>query len=104
MGVNRIHDWDEYRKLTLEYKPSIIFYSRDPHPLGKPPWGLKLIFYNGLDGYVFTDSADEGVLQKTGIAIRGTDKGSIPLLIEDIESFLKSQIGNLKLSPIWFPG
>jgi hypothetical protein len=104
LGVYRIHNWDEYRKLALEYKPSTIFYSRDPHPLSKPPWGPKLIFYNGFDGYVFTDSADEGVLHKTGISIRGTDSGSIPILVEDIESFLKSQIENVKVSPIWFPG
>jgi len=104
LGVYRIHEWDEYRKLALEYKPGIVFYSRDPNPLSKPPWGLKLIFYNGSDGYIFTDSADGDVLHKTGISIRGTDKASIPILVENIESFLKSQIGNVKLSPIWFPG
>ncbi len=104
MGVHRIHDWDAYRRLALEYKPGTVFYSRDPHPLSKPPWGLKLIFYNGFDGYIFTDSADGSVLQKTGIPLRGTDRASIPILVEDIESFLKSQIGDVKISPIWFPG
>jgi len=104
LGIFRIQSWDEYKKLALEFKPSIVYYSKDPHPTCKPPWGLKLIFYNGFDGYVFTDYAEEDVLHKTGIPIRGTDKGSIPILVKDIESFLQSQIGNVKVSPIWFPG
>lgn len=104
MGVFRVQSWDEYKKLALEFKPSIVYYSRDPHPTSRPPWGLKLIFYNGFDGYVFTDYAEEGALHKTGIPIRGTDKGSIPILVEDIESFLQSQIGKVRVSPIWFPG
>lgn len=104
MGVYRILTWDEYRRLALEFKPGIVYYSRDPHPTCRPPWGLKLIFYHGFDGYVFTDYAEEDVLHKTGIPIRGTDKADIPLLVEDIERFLQTQIGNVKVSPIWFPG
>jgi len=55
LAVYRIQNWEKYKKLALEFKPSIIYYARDPHPLRKPPWGLKLIFYNGFDGYVFTE-------------------------------------------------
>jgi len=65
---------------------------------------LKLIFYHGFDGYVFTDYADGDALHKTRIPIRGTDKRSIPILVEDIERFLRSQMGKVKVSPIWFPG
>ena len=102
MAVNRIKSWKEYRKLALEFKPEIIYYARDPHPLKKPPWGLKLIFYHGFDGYVFTDYAEGDALNKTKIPIRGTNEQEIPLLMEDIESFLHSQIGRVKVSPIWF--
>lgn len=91
-------------KIALECKPSTIFYSRDPHPPSKPPLGLSLIFYNGFNGYVCTDSADEDVLQKTGIPIKGTDRGDIPILLEDIDSLVKPEIGNVKVSPICFPG
>lgn len=104
MGVYRVQSWEEYRRLALEFKPDIIYYSRDPHPTSKPSWGLKLIFYHGFDGYVFTDYAEGDSLHKTGIPIRGKDKGSNPILVEDIESVLNSQIGNVKVSPIWFPG
>jgi len=72
----------------------------DSHPLRKPPWGLKLIFYNGLNGYFFVDYADGVTLYKTKIPIQGKDKKEIPLLVEDIESFIHSQIGKIKVSPI----
>ena len=104
MGVRRIHDWEEYRRLALTFKPPIIYYSRDPHPTCRPPWGLKLIFYKGFDGYVFTDYAQHDRLHTTGIPIRGTDETEIPILVEDIERFLHTQIGRVKVSPIWFPG
>jgi len=104
LGVRRIHDWDEYRQLALKFKPPIIYYSRDPHPTCRPPWGLKLIFYNGFDGYVFTDYAQHDRLHTTGIPIRGIDETEIPILVEDIENFLHAQIGMVKVSPIWFPG
>jgi len=94
--------WKEYRKLALEFKPEIIYYARDPHPLKKPPWGLKLIFYHGFDGYVFVDYADRSSLHKTKIPIRGRNEKEIPLLVEDIESFLHSQLGRVKVSRIWF--
>ena len=102
MVVKRIMSWKKYRKLALEFKPETVYYARDPHPLRKPPWGLKLIFYHGFDGYVFTDYAEGDALHKTKIPIRGTDESDIPILVEDIESFLHSQIGKVKVSPIWF--
>jgi len=102
LAVYRILTWNEYRKLALTLKPSIIYYARDPHPLRKPPWGLKLIFYHGFDGYIFVDYADGSSLHKTKIPIRGVNEKEIPLLVEDIESFLHSQIGKIKVSPIWF--
>jgi hypothetical protein len=104
MTVYRVLKWEEYRKLALTLKPPIIYYSRDPHPTCRPPWGLKLIFYHGFDGYVFTDYAEGDTLHKTKIPLRGLDDRDIPLLVEDIESFLHAQVGRVKVSPIWFPG
>jgi hypothetical protein len=104
MAVYRVLTWTEYRELALALKPAIVYYSRDPHPTCQPPWGLKLIFYHGFDGYVFTDYAQGAALHKTGIPIRGQDPRDIPLLVEDVEQFLHNQIGTVKVSPIWFPG
>ena len=100
MTVNRIRSWEEFRKLALEFKPEVIFYVIDSHPLRKPPWGLKFIFYNGFNGYVFVDYADGATLYKTKIPFQGKDKSEVPLLVEDIENFIHSQIGKRKVSPI----
>jgi hypothetical protein len=100
--IYRIRTWDKYEELALKFKPSIIYYARDPHPLRNPSWGLKLIFYNGFDSYLFIDYSDEHSLHKTKIPIKGTDEKEIPLLVEDIEKFLYSRIGRVKISPIWF--
>ena len=100
MTVNRIRRWNEYKKLALEFKPKIIYYAIDSHPLRKPPFGLKLIFYEGFNGYIFIDYADGATLYKTKIPIQGKIKKEIPLLVEDIESFIHSQIGKIKISPI----
>ncbi len=100
MTVNRIRRWKEYKKLALEFQPKIIYYAIDSHPLRKPPFGLKLIFYEGFNGYIFIDYADGATLYKTKIPIQGKTKKEIPLLVEDIESFIHSQIGKIKISPI----
>lgn len=102
LAVHRIQSWEEYSKLARTLKSDIIYYARDPHPLRKPSWGLKLIFYHGFDAYIFIDYADGKTLHKTKIPIRGIAEGDIPLLVEDIEGFLHSHIGKVKVSPIWF--
>ena len=100
MTVNHIRYWKEYRKLALEFKPENVYYAINSHPLRKPPWGLRLIFYHDFNGYVFSDYADGVTLHKTKIPIQGKDKREVPLLIEDIENFINSQLGKIKVSPI----
>ena len=104
MGVYRILNWDEYRKLAQVFKPNIILYLRESHPLRKPPYGLKLIFYHQLDSYIFIDYADDTALYKTKIPIQGQNKREVPILHEDIEHFIHTQIGKIKVSqinPFW---
>ena len=100
MGVYHILNWDEYRKLAQAFKPNIIVYLREVHPLRKPPYGLKLIFYHKLDSYIFIDYADDAALKKTKIPIKGQDKREVPILHEDIENCIHTQIGKIQISPI----
>ena len=100
VGINHIKSWNDYRKLAQKFKPNIIFYSRDPHPLRKPPYGLKLIFYHELDSYILHDYADDAALKKTKIPIKDQDKREVPILHEDIENCIHTQIGNIQVSPI----
>jgi hypothetical protein len=100
VGIHRIKSWKEYRKLAQKLKPNTIFYSLDPHPLRNPPYGLKLIFYHELDSYIFQDYAANATLYKTKIPIQGLDKSEVPILPEDIENFIHTQIGKTQVSPI----
>jgi hypothetical protein len=100
VGVYRIKGWNEYQKLAKTLKPNIIFYSRDPHPLRKPPYGLKLIFYHQLDSYIFQDYANGATLVKTKIPIRGQDTSDVPILHDDIVNCIHTLIGKIQVSPI----
>jgi hypothetical protein len=61
---------------------------------------LKLIFYHGLDSYIFRDYADGATLYKTKIPIKGNDPREVPILVDDIEHFIHTQIGRVHVSPI----
>jgi hypothetical protein len=100
LGIHRIQNWIQYKKLALQYKPTIIFYSRDPHPLRKPPYGLKLIFYHEFNTYIFQDYADGATLYKTKIPITDRWPREVPITHDAIEYFIHTQIGNIKVSPI----
>ena len=100
MGVYHIHTWIQYRELVQKYTPNVMFYSLDPHPLRHPPWGLKFIFYHGLDSYVFRDYADGVMLHKTKILVKDNDPREAPILVEDIEHFIHDQLGRIKVSSI----
>ena len=100
MSIHRIKSWNEYQKLAKKLKPNIIFYSLDPHPLRNPPYGMKLIFYHQLDSYIFQDYAANATLFKTKIPIQGQDKNEVPILPENIENFIHTQIGKIQVSPI----
>jgi hypothetical protein len=100
MGVYHIQTWIRYRELAQKYTPNVMFYSLDPHPLRHPPWGLKFIFYHGLDSYVFRDYADGVILHKTKIPVKDNDPREAPILVEDIEHFIHDQLGRIKVSSI----
>jgi hypothetical protein len=100
MGIYRIHRWIAYRETARKLMPVTMFYSLDPHPLRKPPWGLKLIFYHKLDSYIFQDYADELSLHKTKIPIKGKNPNEVPILEEDIRQFIYTQIEKIHVSPI----
>jgi hypothetical protein len=79
VGLHRIQHWTEYKELMLNYYPSIIFYSRDSHPLRKPPYGLKLIFYHEFNTYIFQDYADGKTLVKTKIPLSDQGPEDVPI-------------------------
>ena len=101
MAVYRIMRWSEFRGLVRRFMPKIIFYAKESNPLAKPKIGLKLIFYYGMDTYVFTDYADGKALHKTGIPVGASgDEGRID--DEDIRRFLMEHLGDVKVVSLGF--
>ena len=101
MALHRIMRWSEFRSLVRRFTPKIIFFAKESNPLAKPKVGLKLMFYHGMDTYVFTDYADGNVLHKTGIPVEASgDEGRID--DEDIRRFLMEHLGDVNVVSLGF--
>jgi hypothetical protein len=97
MAINRVNSWEKFKDLVLTLKPDTVYYLAEPHPLKKPPLGLRLTFYLQKDMYVFTDFADGETLHKTGISIiNPTDEIRAEIREEDIKFFLSNELGKIK--------
>ena len=98
MPIHRVDAWSNFKSLVLTLKPDIIYYLAEPHPLKKPPLGLRLTFYQGGDMYVFIDFADCETLHKTGVRIvNPLDNILAEVREEDVKNFLSTQLGKVKL-------
>jgi len=98
MPVVRVNNWEEFRRFVKEMVPDTVFYLPEPHPLRKPPLGLRLTFYHGKDMYVFTDFADGKSLKRTGIPLTNPDERvRAEVREEDIRRFLSTELGNVEL-------
>ncbi|UCH03084.1 MAG: hypothetical protein JSV20_04730 [Candidatus Bathyarchaeota archaeon] len=96
--VYRIKTWEHFKALVTSLKPSTVYYLTQPHPLRKPPLGLRLTFYNRGDIYVFIDYADAKVLHKTGIPITNpSDAVNADVSEYDIRNFLAKELDDVNL-------
>lgn len=97
MTVNRVGNWNEFKSLVLSLQPDTVFYLSEPHPLRKPPLGLRLTFYYKQDMYVFTDFADANILHKTGIPLTDPDdRFTVEIKKDDIKRFLLEEFRGTK--------
>jgi len=67
--VERVHLWDEFKRLATTLHPSSIAYTFEKSPFSKPPLALRLSF--GTEGiqYVFLDFAQGEALKRTKIPV-----------------------------------
>ena len=101
MTVHRVALWNDFKTHVQALDPDTVFYLAEPHPLRRPPLGLRLTFYHGQDMYVFTDYADAANLHKTGIPLAGLDtQNRAELKEEDIKRFLSKELGSVKLASL----
>ena len=103
LGNIRVKTWEKFKKLAHEKKPkSVIYIIAQSLPAGNYT-GLKLILPVEGAQYIFTDTAKDDKLRRTGIPVQTDKKGKRFLTDEDVKSFLKAQlkINNIKIFSYW---
>jgi len=68
--VERVHLWDEFKRLATTLRPSSIAYTFEKSPFSKPPLALRLSFGTQGIQYVFLDFAQSEALKNTKIPAR----------------------------------
>ncbi|HDI00930.1 MAG TPA: hypothetical protein ENF78_00640 [Candidatus Bathyarchaeota archaeon] len=92
MGLHRVGDWGEFKRLFQALRPDYICYAIEDNPLGSPPIALRLVFASKGETYVFVDFARGDRLIKTGIQVREV-RGQPYVAHEDIAAFVKRELG-----------
>jgi hypothetical protein len=99
----RVRSWEEFKALALEKKPKSVVYVIAQSIPTKNLTSLKLILPVKGAQYIFTDTAKEDKLRRTGIPIQTDKKGNRYITDEDVKKFLKTQlpIDKLQIFSYW---
>jgi hypothetical protein len=98
-GHVRIRDWEEFKRLVSEKKPtSIVFILEQngfsPH---KELSILRLIMLHDKRYFIFLDFPKGEALRETGIPLHKDKNGILNLDEDEVKVFLKKQFENEKL-------
>ena len=87
----------------MEHNPESIAYNIEKGVPSHNLTGLRLILPVERKQYVFTDTAAETRLRKTGIPLRRDRLGNLYIEDEDVKEFVRSEtkIIDLKLHSYW---
>jgi hypothetical protein len=101
--TNRVKSWEEFKALALEKNPQSIVYVIAQSIPTRNLTSLKLILPVEGAQYIFTDSAKDDKLRRTGIPIQTDKKGNRFITDEDVKNFLRAQlpIRNLQIFSYW---
>jgi hypothetical protein len=99
----RVKTWQEFKELAYTKNPKSVVYVIAQSVPARDHTALKLILPVDRAQYIFTDTAKEDVLRRTGIPIRTNSKGNRFLTDEDVKRFLRTQldIKDLKIFSYW---
>ena len=99
----RIKTWQEFKELAYTKKPKNIVYVIAQSIPARNHTGLKLILPVENAQYIFTDTAKDDTLRRTGIPIHKNRKGNRFLTDEDVIRFLRTelQIKDLQILAYW---
>jgi hypothetical protein len=99
----RIKKWEEFKNLANIKKPKSVVYIIAQSIPSKNYTGLKLILPVESTQYIFTDTAKDDKMRRTGIPIQKGPKGNRFLTDEDVKRFLQTEleIKDLKIFSYW---
>ena len=102
-GTFRVHTWQEFKELALKNNAKTVVYIIAQSIPARNHTGLKLILPLADAQYIFTDSAKDDQMRRTGIHVHTGNKGNRFLTDEDVISFLKAQlkITGLQIFSYW---
>ena len=99
----RVQTWERFKGLAIEHNPKSIVYIIAQSIPAKDLTSLKiLLLVKGMQ-YIFTDSAKDNKLRKTGIPIHTDNKRNRYIEDVDVKSFLLKQLNrnDLQIFSYW---
>lgn len=102
-GYVRVRDWEQYKLLVNEKKPSSIVFILEQNGFSpnKELTSLKIILLHDRRYFIFFDFPKGEALKETKIPFH-RDKKGIPNLDEDeVKAFLKKTFPNLEVYSFW---
>ena len=97
----RVKSWEEFKKTAIEKNAKTVMYIITQSIPNKNYTGLKLILPVEGAQYIFTDTAKGDIMRRTEIPIRTDKKGNRFLTDEDVKSFLRTELGDLRVFSYW---
>jgi hypothetical protein len=92
-GHVRIRDWEDYKRLVSEKKPSSLTFILEQNGLSpnRELSTLRIIMLHDKRYYMFFDFPKDGALRETGIPLHKDKKGILNLDEDEVKAFLKKQ-------------
>jgi len=98
-GHIRIRDWEEFKRLVSEKKPTSLVYILEQNALSpnKELTSLRIIMLHDKRYYIFLDFPKGDKLRETGIPLHKDKKGIFNLDEDEVKVILKKQFEKEKI-------
>ncbi len=104
-GQIRVRDWEKYKQLVKEKKPSSITFILEQNALSpnRELSTLRIIMLHDKRYYLFFDFPKNGFLKETGIPLRKDKNGIFNLDEDEVKTILEKEFEkeNVKVFSFW---
>jgi hypothetical protein len=103
-GHIRIRNWEDYKRLIREKKPSSITFVLEQNGLSpnRELSTLRIIMLHDRHYYLFFDFPKDGFLKETGIPLHKDSKGIFNLDEDEVKAILKKEFEKDKIDVFSF--